>query len=111
MKASASAEVEEDLYQQKQALVSRHAGSRWWSRNLTSSQLNESQPSVWTTRIDFFFFFSSNTPKTQLAFVKFLSLYTQCQPQLNNESSPRKLLTNKQPILPVMKATSYCLVY
>lgn len=88
-------------------LVSCHAGSRWWSRNLTSSQLNKSQPSVWTTRIDFFLKY----PQSLNAFVKFLSLCTQCQPQLNNEGSPRKLLTNKQPMLPVMKATSYCLVY
>lgn len=71
MKASASAEVKEDLYQQKQALVSRHAGSRWWSRNLTSSQLNESQPSVWTTRIDFFFFFPQIPPKHNLLLSNF----------------------------------------
>lgn len=88
-------------------LVSCHAGSCWWSRNLTSSQLNKSQPSVWTTRIDFFLKY----PQSLNAFVKFLSLCTQCQPQLNNEGSPRKLLTYKQPMLPVMKATSYCLVY
>lgn len=76
MKASASAEVEEDLYQQKQALVSRHAGSRWWSRNLTSSQLNESQPSVWTTRIDFFFFFFLKYPQNTTCFCQIsVSLY------------------------------------